>query len=368
MFVKEEIEGKREKVRNILSECGLDGILIKKISNFAWLTGGGINYVGITTEVGICPLLITKDKDYIISNKIEAPRLRDEELLLEQGYVQKEYPWYNDAGEAETVKAILGTGKIGSDYGFPGSMDVNPQLNLLRWSLTHWEVERYRELGRATSLAIEETCQTIRPGDKECAVTGRLAERLWAERMDYITIFCAADDRIAKYRHPVITDRKIQKRAMLCVNSRKNGLIISLTRFVQFGKVADDIRKKYDLNVRIDCILMANSIPGKPLNEPFKAAAAAYQESGYGDELELHHQGGPIGYVGRETRVHWNSNDLICENQGFAWNPSITGSKSEDVMLATSKGPELLSYPVVYPKLELTIEGHKFARPDILEM
>ncbi len=368
MFVKEEIEGKKQKVRKILSELGLEGILIKKVSNFAWLTGGGINYVGITSEVGICPILITKDKDYVISNKIEAPRLRDEELLLEQGYLQKEYPWHNDAGEAETVKTILGAGKVGSDYGFPGSVDVNRQLNQLRWSLTGWEVERYRELGRATSLAIEETCKTIRPGDKECAVTGRLAERLWADRMDYITIFCAADDRIAKYRHPVITERKIQKRAMLCVNSRKNGLIISLTRFVQFGKVPEDIRKKYDANVHIDCVIMANTVPGKPWADGFKAGVAAYKAAGYEAELELHHQGGPIGYVGRETRVHWHTAELTCENQGFAWNPSITGSKSEDVMLATSKGPELLSYPVVYPKLELTVEGHKFVRPDILEM
>ncbi len=368
MFVKEEIEGKKRKVRQLLAELGLDGILIKKISNFAWLTGGGINYVGITSEVGICPILITRDKDYIVSNKIEAPRLKDEELLADQGYEQKTYAWHNDAGEAETVKAVMGSGKLGSDYGFPGSVDVNRQLNLLRWSLTHWEVDRYRELGRMTSLAIEETCKTIRPGDKECAVAGRLTERLWADRMDYITIFCAADDRIAKYRHPVISERKIEKRAMLCVNSRKNGLIISLTRFVQFGKVPEDIRRKYDANVHIDCVIMANSIPGRPLSDPFKAGVAAYKAAGYGDELELHHQGGPIGYVGRETRVHWHSGDLICENQGFAWNPSITGSKSEDVMLATSKGPELLSYPVIYPKLELTVEGKKFVRPDILEM
>ncbi len=368
MFVREEIEGKKKKVRALLDELGLDGILLKKISNFAWMTGGGINYVGITSEVGICPILITRDKDYVISNRIEAPRLKDEELVAEQGYEQRMYPWHNDAGEAETVAAIMKGGKLGSDFGFPGSVDVNHPINLMRWSLTSWEVERYRALGKATSLAIEETAKTIRPGDKECAVVGRLMERLWAERMDYITTFCAADDRIAKYRHPCTSERRIEKRAMLCVNSRKNGLIISLTRFVQFGKVPDDIRVKYGHNVHIDCLMMANSMPGRPLKEPFEKAIAAYKDLGYPDEFELHHQGGPIGYVGREMRVHWGTPDLIAENQGFAWNPSITGSKSEDVMLATSKGPELLSYPVIYPKLELKVGGYTFARPDILEM
>ncbi len=368
MFIKEEIEGKKAAVRRLLDELGLDGILIKKIANFAWLTGGGINYVGITSEVGICPILITRDKGYIISNHIEAPRLRDEELLLEQGYEQRDYPWYHDAGEGETITALVGQAKLGSDYGHPGSVDVNKQLNLLRWSLSRWEVERYRELGRMTSQAIEETARTIRPGDKECAIVGRLMERLWAERMDYITTFCAADDRIAKYRHPVTGERKVEKRAMLCVNSRKGGLIISLTRFVQFGKTPADIRKKYDQNVHIDCLLMANSIPGKPLSRPFEKAIQAYKDFGYDGEWELHHQGGPIGYVGREMRVHWKTPEMVCENQAFAWNPSITGTKSEDVMLATSQGPELLSYPVIYPKMELTVDGHKFVRPDILEM
>jgi Xaa-Pro aminopeptidase len=155
---------------------------------------------------------------------------------------------------------------------------------------------------------------------------------------------------------------------MLCVNSRKNGLIISLTRFVQFGKVPADLRKKYNDNVHIDCLLMANTIPGKPAADAFKKAIGAYKALGYDGEFELHHQGGAIGYVGRECRVHWNTPDIVAENQAFAWNPSITGSKSEDVMLATSKGPELLSYPVIFPKLEMTVEGHAFIRPDILEM
>ena len=368
MFIKEEIETKKAKVRALLDALDLDGIMIKKISNFAWLTGGGINYVGLTSEVGICPAIITRDKDYIISNAVEAPRIRDEEMMIEQGYEQHSYPWHNDAGENEIVAKIMGSGKLGSDCGFPGSVDVNPQLNKMRWSLTSWDVQRYRELGRQTSLAIEETCKTIRPGDTECAVTGRLMERLWAERMDYIATFCAADDRIAKYRHPVTTTRKIEKRAMLCVNSRRKGLIISLTRFVQFGKTPADIRRKYDDNVRIDCIMMAASIPGKPWAYAFEKGIAAYKEMGYDGEYEFHHQGGPIGYVGRETRVHWKTTEVTAENQAFAWNPSITGSKSEDVMLATSNGPELLSYPVIYPKLELDVDGHHFVRPDILEM
>ena len=138
MFVKEELEEKRGKIRKLLDELGMDGILVKKIHNFAWLTGGGINYVGITSETGICPLLITRNGDYVISNCIEAPRLREEELMEDKGYRQAVYPWHNDKGEAEAVADLAKGGKLGSDCGHPGSVDVNQRLNLLRWSLSQW--------------------------------------------------------------------------------------------------------------------------------------------------------------------------------------------------------------------------------------
>ncbi len=59
---------------------------------------------------------------------------------------------------------------------------------------------------------------------------------------------------------------------------------------------------------------------------------------------------------------------MIQENQPFTWNPSITGTKSEDTIMATSQGPCMITYPVSYPVLEFRVEGTPFSRPDILEM
>ena len=86
---------------------------------------------------------------------------------------------------------------------------------------------------------------------------------------------------------PIATEKRINKRAMLCVNARKRGLIISLTRFVQFGKIPDKIQKKYEANVYIDCVLMANTIPGKPAVEAFRKGLEAYKETGYADEYQF---------------------------------------------------------------------------------
>ena len=366
MVQHEEIQGKKAKVRQLMAQLGLDGILLRKQCNFSWLTAGGLNLVGIATEMGVASLLISPDKEYVLCNNIEAPRMEQEEQLPEQGYEIRSYPWY-DEQEHQLVKELTNNGRVGCDTPFPGAQDISKEFNPLRYALTPWEVKRYKEVGFLTSKAIEETAQTIEPGDKECEIIGRLAEHLWAERLDFITTFCAADDRISRFRHPIATERRIEKRAMLCVNARKWGLIISLTRFVQFGKVLEELQKKYAANVYIDCVLMANTIPGTPAVEAFKKGIAAYKETGFAEEYQLHHQGGSIGYVGRDYKVNFQSTEIVQENQGFAWNPSITGSKSEDTILATSTGPVLLSKPVIFPEYTLNVGGYTFVRPAILE-
>lgn len=362
-----EVSEKKNRIRNLMAKLHLDAILLRKQCNFSWLTCGGVNYVSIATEVGAAPLLITSEEEYVICNNIEAKRIEREEKLPAQGYKIKSFKWYNDR-EKEIIDEITKGGKVGCDCEFSGTKNISKDLNPLRYSLTLWEVERYKKVGYLTSKAIEETAETIKPGDKECEIIGRLAERLWSNRLDYITTFCAADERISNFRHPIATEKKIKKRAMLCVNARKWGLIISLTRFVQFGKVTEELRKKYEYNVYIDCVLMANTKPGKPVVEAFKKGLEAYKEMGYPEEYQLHHQGGAIGYTGRDYKVNFQTTEIVQENQGFAWNPSITGSKSEDTMLATSKGPLLLSKPIIFPQLKIKIGGdYTFIRPDILE-
>jgi Xaa-Pro aminopeptidase len=362
-----EIQIKLEKVRGLLDRLALDAVLLRKQSNFAWATAGARNYVSIASEVGAASILITRERQYVLCNAIEAPRLASEEKVEDLGYAIHSFPWYQDR-EAALARELVGRGGIGCDVPFADFRVVGGDISPLRWSLTPWEIERYRELGFMTARAIEDAARAVRPGDKECAVVGKLAACLWENRLDYITIFCAADERISRLRHPIATDARVDKRAMLSVNARKWGLIVSLTRFVQFGPVPAEIRRRYDANVRVDCAMMAATVPGRPAREVFDTAIAAYAAEGFPGEHELHHQGGSIGYEGRDYKVTFDTPYVVQENQGFTWNPSITGAKSEDTILATGHGPEMLSPPVTFPTLDLTVGGHRFRRPDILTL
>jgi len=293
--------------------------------------------------------------------------MEGEERLGDQGYEIHSFPWCEDC-EVELVRELAGGGRVGADHALPGAEDVSSSICPLRYPLTPIEIARYRENGRLTAMAIEETARSVRPGDRECTIVGRLAARLWDYGLDYITTFCAADDRIARYRHPIATDARVQKRVMLCVNSRRRGLIVSLTRFVQFGKVPEDIRRRYNANVLIDCTMMAHTVPGTPVVEAFRRGVEAYARAGFPQEYRDHHQGGAIGYLGRDYKVDFRSKEVVRENQAFAWNPSIAGSKSEDTMIATTDGPEIVSSPVSFPTLTVEVAGRRFTRPDLLEL
>jgi len=365
MTWQEEQKIKVGRLQKIMEEKGLDAIYIKRQDNFAWLTCGGINYVGLG-EMGNCGLLVTRGGDlYAITNNIEAPRMRDEEKLEEMGFAIHAATWYELAFEGETIAKLTGGGKIGRDHGLTDN--VANDVKLARFSLTEAEIKRHQEGGYLTARAIEETISSVRPGDTEHQTIGRLVETIRSKGMDVVSAMCAGDHRIYNYRHPVPTDNVIRERVQLGGNMRYKGLIICCTRLLNFVPVTEQLRAQYMANVEIDCTLMAASKPGATFVSALEAGRAAYEARGYGEEFKKHHQGGPIGYAGRDYRVDFSTPGVIAENQAFCWNPSITGTKSEDTVISTSKGIIPVSRPVIAPKITLEIEGQTFVRPDIWE-
>ncbi|MCX7856914.1 MAG: hypothetical protein N2513_02855 [Deltaproteobacteria bacterium] len=154
---------------------------------------------------------------------------------------------------------------------------------------------------------------------------------------------------------------------MVSVNARKWGLIVSLTRFVHFGKIPDDLKKRYLDNVLIDCVFMAHTRPGVSAAEILKKGVEMYEKLGYPDEWKLHHQGGSIGYTGRDYRANFQTTEIVEPYQAFTWNPSLTGTKSEDTIVARDEGPVLITKPIIYPTISIEYSGITFKRPDILE-
>jgi len=110
------------------------------------------------------------------------------------------------------------------------------------------------------------------------------------------------------------------------------------------------------------------SRPGKKMNELFSTIEAAYASEGYAGEYMLHHQGGLAGYKSRELVCTPTTRYTLMEGNCIAWNPTITGTKSEDTAILLRGTNEIVSFPPTsqWPVLEFEYSGEKVRRPDLL--
>src|SRR6516162_5922897 len=93
----EELESKHQKLVEWLSANDLEGVLLRRHENIAWLTGGAVEVRVLTPgETGVASILVTaKGGRYYFTTENEAPRLQDEEF----GALDFEpvlFPWYAD--------------------------------------------------------------------------------------------------------------------------------------------------------------------------------------------------------------------------------------------------------------------------------
>jgi Xaa-Pro aminopeptidase len=360
-----EFSQKQERIQALLLERDLDALLLKRVSSFAWATCGAASYVNTATTYGEAALLITRAGRYLITNNIEVTRLEKEEELAAQGWEFHIGVWH----EAQEAVAKLTAGqRLGADGPYPGATDLSGELARLRADLTPEEGERFRALGRLCAEAMDGAIRAVRPGQTEYQIAGLLAHETESRGAQAIVNLIATDDRIYTYRHPLPTGKELERYAMLVLCGRKWGLVCSLTRLVHFGRLPDELRRKEEAVAQVDGTFIAATRPGQRLGELFQRGAAAYARTGYAEEWQLHHQGGPAGYEPREYLAVPGSDDVVRVGQVYAWNPSITGTKVEDSVLVGKTKNEVLSAIEGWPMLSVTVDGQAWPRPAILEI
>jgi hypothetical protein len=82
----------------------------------------------------------------------------------------------------------------------------------------------------------------------------------------------------------------------------------------------------------------------------------------------LHHQGGPAGYEPREYLATPESLDRVALGQVYAWNPSITGVKSEDSIQIGESNNEIITEIAGWPSIDFEVDGQIIRRPAILQV
>jgi len=362
-----ELKIKTERVRKFLKEKKLKAVLLSSQANFSWITCGGDSHVVMGADSGVASVLVTQDKNYIVTNNIEVGRIKDEELQnLKKDFKFAIYPWYEEEKKLKVIKDICPIEKLGSDSFFNGAKQIAGDFKKLRFTLTPEEIKRYEFLGKVCGEIMGRVCCSIRKGETENKIAARLSEEVLAKGIQPNVLLVAADDRIKKYRHPIPTEKKINKYVMVVLCGKKWGLIANLTRIVHFGKLSQELKKRHAGVARIDSAFISCTRPGTNVSKIFKCALESYKDTGFANEWKLHHQGGSTGYEGRDYKGTQLTKEIVQENQAFAWNPSITGTKTEDTIIAFSNKTKIITATPKWPVIKIKCCGSEIERPDIL--
>jgi antitoxin VapB len=310
----------------------------------------------------VASLLVTAaGKRYYLTTENENPRLHDEEF----GSLDFEpvlFPWYADDTK-EAAKRLAG-GDLGSDTPGPGLIPVN--LYPLRESLSDTEIARYRWLGAETADATIESLHQVEPGLSEYDMEAITAANLLRRGILPSVYLYAVDDRILKYKHAVARGKRLKNYAMLNLCSRKWGLAISITRFVHFGALPEELALRFRSAAQVNAALLDATRAGATSAQLFRMAQDSYSAQGFPGEEKFHHQGGSTGYGEREWLATPEGTQTVVNNQAFAWNPSIRGGKAEDTVILRDGNIEWLTATPDLPVIEATVNGRMYPAAGVL--
>lgn len=356
--------GKHARLDAFLAERGHAAVWFARPDGFAWLTGGD-NAVDRAGDVGVAAAGYDGDGVTVVTNNVEGPRLRAEELP-EDTRVET-YAWHESSLAAAVAQRS--PEPAAADFDVPGFERVD--ASALRQPLTPGDVDRYRALGTETAAAVEGVCRDAAPGDTERTVAADLRGALAARGIDASVALVGGAERARRYRHYTPQGVQLGGYALVSVTATRGGLYASCTRTVAFDPPAW-LRERHLAAANVETTALAatraHGRRGGTAGDAFAAIQDAYADLGYPDEWREHHQGGAAGYAGREWVATPDSAAPLELPMAYAWNPMVRGAKSEDTVLVDDDGYEALTATGEWPTRAVEAVGFDLTlqRPGVL--
>ncbi|ELZ57212.1 MULTISPECIES: M24 family metallopeptidase [Halorubrum] len=352
-----DLSARTDRLDAYLAERGLEAVWFARPNGFAWLTGGD-NVVDADATTGVAAAGYDGDLR-VITDTIEAERLADEELP--EAFAVESFPWH--AGSLAEAVAERSPAPAAADFDVPGFETVDGSW--LRQPLTDDDVERYRELGREVAAAVETVCRNLEPEDPEYEVAAGIDISLASRDVDTPVVLVGGAERAQAYRHYTPGDAELGDYALVSVTGERAGLYASMTRTVAFD-APDWFEERHRAAARVEATairateaaaagtLTAGSGGDGPdtAGDVFAAIREAYDAVGFPGEWENHHQGGAAGFAGREWIATPDGEEPVRRPMGYAWNPTVRGTKSEDTHLVAADLTERLTKTGRWPSHE----------------
>lgn len=353
---------KREKLRAWLKANNLDGAIISRRDNFAWITTGGDNRVINCSEVGVGHLVITPDRHYLVSHYMDSDRLMEEQLPG-QGYEQVTTYWYQGDERARAL-ALAGV-NVAADTFFPGTHFAAEAIMDLQWPLNEIEVTRTRWLAGTVGEILKKVFYEVEPGMTEREIQVHLHSQLIRQGMDYEVAIVGSDERIHRYRHVLATDKPLERYLLLGPVVRKWGLFALVSRSVHFGEPPAEVQRAFQAAATIEGRIISILEEGLKFSQILDCQKAWYEQLGVPDGWIYHFQGGPTGYVLVDA-ARSLTDKAIQVPQAYSWFTTVKGAKVEEVTLLTQKGAEIASLGENWPVIEVDTPKGPYKVPGML--
>jgi len=212
---------------------------------------------------------------------------------------------------------------------------------------------------------LEKIFRQVEPGLTENEI-GRQVAREFIERGIKVDVpIVGSDERIAKYRHILATDKKLERYLLLGPVISRWGLHSLCSRSLHFGEPPAEVRGAYQAAATIEGRIFSELREGLKFSKILELQKRWYKELGYPDGWNYHFQGGPTGYVLVDVSQNQTEN-VIRAPQPYSWFTTIRGAKVEELSILTAVGLEIASLGSHWPTISVETEKGPVLVPDML--
>jgi Xaa-Pro aminopeptidase len=338
-----EAAAKLALLREALAQSGAGAVRLRGEDWFAWATAGGQVLAQSGCETGVAELLVSADEACVLTDEVEAERLRHEEVP--PGFTFHIAPWTEPELHETYTLGAAGGRPVLSDRLHNGDQPLPPSLKLRRMVLGLEEQERYRALGRAAAEAIGEALRAARPDWTEFQLAGEGARALLRRGIQPALMLAAGERRSAQWRRPTSSHEPLGARATLTCCARRHGLVARLSRSASFGPAP----AAQDELLRLESTGLDAVRPGQSLAAVYHAFDAAYRHANRPDANRERRLGGIAGYQACELAASPSTATGLETGMAFAFNPGFEGIGIEDSFLLGDAGLENLTLDQQWP-------------------
>ena len=353
-----------ERLHRLMDEEGVSAIVARSGKNFTYLAGFAYpGTLGRHLEFPDSPrevLLVwpRHGEPVMVLNTYAAPLARRDSWL-------ESIEVYDDYAESPYQRAadVLGQlGLSGETIGFEKSyvsanrweeiagvlpnariVDSTELMDRVRWIKTPDEVAALEAGARLLDEAYLEVLPTVRPGDTERLVHGRIVESCirrganWAHGIlnsSRNTVAYGGESDVAFEPGDIIRNDYV---------SYLNGYPGHQSRSVCVGNPSDEQRRVYQVTLDIYRATIEQCLPGARTSDIYHFAKDRFHDAGFQGNVSLAGHGVGAWWHQQEPYMVPSSNRVLEEGMVVALEPHIGYWHLQDMVLVTPDGPRLLS-------------------------